>query len=63
MTMWAVSGYAAITHLWPMWLCFLVSLTAIYMNYTPHHEAVHGSIAGNRKDLIWLNETIGFITG
>src|SRR6185436_17775795 len=62
-TMWAVSGYAAITHAWPMWVCFLVSLTAIYMNYTPHHEAVHGNIAGNRRDLIWLNELIGTITG
>lgn len=62
-TMWAVSGYAAITHMWPIWVCFLVSLTAIYMNYTPHHEAVHGSISGNRRDLVWLNETIGFITG
>ena len=44
-SMWATSGYAAITHTWPMWVCFLVSLVAIYMNYTPHHEAVHGSIA------------------
>jgi beta-carotene hydroxylase len=62
-TMWAVSGYAAITHAWPMWVCFLVSLTAIYLNYTPHHEAVHGNISGNRRDLVWLNETIGWITG
>jgi fatty acid desaturase len=62
-TMWSVSGYAAITHMWPMWVCFLVSLTAIYMNYTPHHEAVHGSIAGNARGLVWLNETIGTITG
>jgi beta-carotene hydroxylase len=62
-SMWAYSGYAAITHIWPIWLCFIVSTVAIYMNYTPHHEAVHGSIAGNRRDLVWLNETIGFITG
>jgi len=62
-SMWATAGYAAITHMWPMWVCFLVSLTAIYMNYTPHHEAVHGNIAGGNRKLIWLNELIGTITG
>ncbi|MBI1212773.1 MAG: hypothetical protein GC190_15020 [Alphaproteobacteria bacterium] len=62
-SMWLASGYAAITHAWPIWVCFLVSLAAIYMNYTPHHEAVHGNIAGNRRDLLWLNEFIGTVTG
>jgi beta-carotene hydroxylase len=62
-SLWALSGYAAITHMWPMWLCFLVSLVAIYMNYTPHHEAVHGNIAGNNRNLVWLNELIGSISG
>ncbi len=62
-SLWAVSGYAAITHMWPIWVCFIASTTAIYMNYTPHHEAVHGNIAGNVGGLVWLNELIGTITG
>jgi beta-carotene hydroxylase len=62
-SLWALSGYAAITHMWPMWVCFLVSLFAIYLNYTPHHEAVHGNISGNVRGLVWLNELIGWVTG
>ena len=58
---WAASGYAAITHAWPLWLCFLLSTVAIYVNYTPLHEAVHGNIAGNDKRFRWLNDAIGTI--
>jgi beta-carotene hydroxylase len=46
-----------------MEVCFLISLFAIYLNYTPHHEAVHGNITGNARGLVWLNELIGFVTG
>ena len=62
-SLWAVSGYGAIVGLWPIWVSFLLSTAAIYMNYTPHHEAIHGNIAGANRNLIWLNDTIGTITG
>ena len=62
-SVWAYSGYAAIVGIWPIWLSFLVSTAAIYVNYTPHHEAIHGNIAGANRKLTWLNDAIGTMTG
>jgi beta-carotene hydroxylase len=61
--LWAISLIAAVEHLWPLWLSFVVSTITIYVNYTPLHEAVHGNIAAGNRNLIWLNEIIGTISG
>ena len=46
---------------------FIVALTflsfATYAIYTVMHDAVHRSIQGERRDLSWLNEGLGYLAG
>ncbi|MEQ9363171.1 MAG: fatty acid desaturase, partial [Leptospirales bacterium] len=34
-----------------------------YLIFTPLHDASHGSIAGRRQGLKWLEKTIGYVSG
>ena len=61
--LWTLSLVAAIEHLWPLWVSLIFSTIAIYVNYTPLHEAVHGNIAAGNRNLTWANEVIGTISG
>lgn len=51
---WVVAGQMSI------WLALLLTALATYACYTVLHEACHGSISGSRRDLRWLNETLGY---
>jgi beta-carotene hydroxylase len=42
-------------------IAFVVVSYLVYSSYTPMHEAVHKNIAGKRRDLIWLNELVGYL--
>jgi len=45
----------------PLWFSFPIASYMVYATYTPLHEAVHNNIAGNRRDLHWLNELTGYL--
>lgn len=44
----------------PLWLAFVVMVVLVYASYTIVHEAVHGSINGKNRSLLWLNDLMGF---
>lgn len=62
----SVLGYAALFVLvvngsLPLLAAFLIASYLVYAIYTPLHEAVHKNICGRRRDLIWLNDLIGYL--
>ena len=43
------------------WVALLIMSLAAYLSYTVLHESVHGSIAGGRSSLRWVNEWCGYL--
>lgn len=56
------STYAASVEVLPYWATILINTIAIYLLFTPAHEAVHGNIRGRYHNLIWLEKLIGGIS-
>ena len=52
---------AGALELLPLWAVALTVYGAIYVIYTPLHEAVHQNISGRRQDLGWLNTLVGTV--
>jgi beta-carotene hydroxylase len=40
---------------------FLLGAYLVYATYTPLHEAVHRNICGRERNLLWLNNLIGYL--
>ncbi len=62
------TAIAASTGAWmagslPFWVCFFVWFVASFAAYTVVHEAAHGNISGNHKNMVWLNNLMGTING
>lgn len=58
LTLWAtVSGYFS------LWLAVPLTAFLTYLIYTILHEAVHGTIGGDKLKCRWLNESMGFAAG
>ncbi len=47
----------------PLWLGLVLNTVALYYLFTPLHDATHGTISGNDKNMMWLNHLVGYITG
>ncbi len=47
----------------PIWLGMILNIVALYYLFTPLHDATHGTISGNDKDMMWLNHLVGYVTG
>ncbi len=47
----------------PFVLVFFVNFVAVFAGYTIVHEAAHGNISGNHRNLVWLNNLMGTICG
>lgn len=45
----------------PMLVAFLLGSYLVYATYTPLHEAVHRNICGRHRNLLWLNNLIGYL--
>ena len=41
----------------------ILTAPVVYAAYTVLHEAAHGTIAGSRQDLRWVNEALGYVAG
>lgn len=46
----------------PYFLATIINTVAIYLLFTPAHEAVHGNIKGKNRKLSWLENSIGWIS-
>ena len=46
-----------------LWWAYLIVSSLTYTVYTVLHEAVHGSIHGRNKSLMWVNSGLGFLAG
>ena len=53
------SIYAATVEKLPYWASITLNSLAIYLLFTPAHEAVHGNIRGKHHKYIWLEKLIG----
>ena len=53
----------ALTGVIPLWLGLVLNALACALIYMPLHEAVHLNIAGDRRDLMWVDEVIGRLSG
>ncbi len=47
----------------PLIAAFAILFVATFAGYTVVHEAAHGNISGNHKNLVWLNNLMGTING
>jgi len=56
--LWLFSAYAAAVLGWHWSSTLPLSSVAVYVIFTPFHDAVHRSVS---KDHRWLNEMVGFI--
>lgn len=43
----------------PFLICFFILFVTTFAGYTIVHEAAHGNISGNHKNLVWLNNLVG----
>lgn len=50
-------------HIVPLWLASAINTICAYLLFTPLHEAVHQNIKGRKKNLVWLENFIGWIAG
>jgi beta-carotene hydroxylase len=51
----------ALTGALSLWLAVPLVALLTYVSYTVLHESTHGSIAGNRRSLRWVNEGLGYM--
>ncbi len=56
---WVAVGFGLL----PTWAGFVLATTAAYLAFTVMHEAAHGNIHGNRRDLAWLGTLLGWVSG
>lgn len=47
----------------PLWLVMVANTIMAYLLFTPLHEAGHRNIKGKNRKLIWLENTIGWLSG
>jgi len=59
LTLLIASTYSALAEILPYWATIGLNVIAIYLLFTPAHEAVHGNIRGNHHNLVWLEKLIG----
>ena len=52
-----------VTNYVPFFVALIFLSFATYAIYTVMHDAVHRSIQGERRDLSWLNEGLGYLAG
>lgn len=57
--LFATSTMAALAHVIPMWLAMLCNLVAVYLSFTPLHDASHRAVSSSPL----LNDVIGVIAG
>jgi beta-carotene hydroxylase len=60
--LWVGMIVAAVYGIVPYWVACLVNGWVAYLTYMPLHEATHCNIMGERRELRWLNELIGWIS-
>lgn len=60
---YVVASFAAVNGLIAVGWVVLVNALMGYFLFTSMHEAGHKNIAGNKQELKWLNETIGWLSG
>jgi len=53
------SIYAASIEILPYWASICLNVIAIYLIFTPAHEAVHGNIRGKYHNLAWFEKIVG----
>lgn len=59
LSLWLGAAYAGIAWSLPMWATLPVSSTAIYMCFTPMHDATHSSVA--KRPYRFVNELVGWL--
>lgn len=47
----------------PLWLTAVLNTILAYLIFTPLHEAAHGNVRGNHKNLYWLEQLVGIMSG
>lgn len=57
--LWAFSVYAGMLLEWPASATVPLSFLAVYVIFTPFHDAVHFAVS---KDFRWLNEAVGWMS-
>ena len=57
--LFAAATMGALAHAIPMWVAMLCNLVAVYLAFTPLHDASHRAVSSNT----FLNDFIGVITG
>ena len=55
----ALSCWAALSNIWPVWASTLANAIILYALYTPVHDAAHSAIVPRIKGLRWVNTAIG----
>lgn len=55
----ALSCWAGLSGVWPMWASTLVNIVVIYAIYTPLHDASHFAVVPRIKGLRWVNTAVG----
>lgn len=56
--LYSVTACVGVAQAWTPWVTLPVSTLAVYMSFTPAHEAAHSSVSRRHR---WLNEAIGWI--
>ncbi len=44
----------------PLWLAMGLNVVIAYVAFTPGHDAIHGAVAGERRELRWVNQAVGW---
>ncbi|NRA66524.1 MAG: fatty acid desaturase [Pseudobacteriovorax sp.] len=60
--LWLTAGILVVAFEQPMWLGFLVSTLALYLSFTPMHEASHSNIGGKKSELRWVDDICGHLS-
>ena len=63
LTAYGASTAFAVAGLWPYWAAMLVNGYLCLILFLGVHEALHKSISGDRRDLQWMNDLIGWVCG
>lgn len=59
----ALSTWAALAGLWPMWAAMLVNAYLLLMQFMAVHEGLHEAISGDDRRFKWLNDGLAWIGG
>jgi len=58
---WCLAFVLVVQEVLHIGVAFVLVSYLVYSTYTPLHEAVHKNISGKSRDLIWLNEVVGYL--